>query len=89
VLVVIKSVLVSKSNTVHGHGRFDGENRHRLQHRVYHPRSSNPHGLRGCSQQAQNETATALELALASLVPHAPIMVQIWLDALGLELLPV
>ena len=40
------------------------------------------------SQRAQNEAAAALERTLAGLVPDAPVSVQSWPDALGLELFP-
>ena len=40
------------------------------------------------SPRAQNEVATALERALAGLMPDTPISVQSWTDALGLELFP-
>ena len=40
------------------------------------------------SPRAQNEMATALERALAGLMPDTPISVQSWMDALGLELFP-
>ncbi len=40
------------------------------------------------AQRAPSETAAALERTLAGLVPDAPITVQGWPDALGLELFP-